>query len=258
MKFIQHLSAHSNPQFIYQEIKNLPETVSPVDAGAEGAEALAQLATVAELGNLSVQAIAEAYWNHTNRGNVLTQVNDAMGYVRGSGDRIKNFNDVLNRLATDTQLNRAFANALGIGNQPLELNTETTTVTTDPAAESATAHAPSVSLRPRPRPVPPLAQIENFETQEITVQPGDNFYRILGRFDFNQVQQDLIIQELTRQGAQPDRIYPGDVIKIEQDENRNFSVTLSRGETARNFTIAAPRVQPTIEGSAERVAFTLE
>jgi hypothetical protein len=100
--------------------------------------------------------------------------------------------------------------------------------------------------------------IESFETQEVIVKSGDNFYKILRNMGFDGNQQELIVAELGEQGAKPDLIFPDDVIKLEQSDNGTFNVTISRRDEARNFSIAAVRVQPVVEEAPERVAFSLE
>jgi|GEM_PF-5829875 len=120
MKFIQQ--AHTNPstQFVYRESQEAKENKEQPVTGAENAEELAQLGTSAELGNLSVQAITEAYWKNNNRANVLTSVNDSMGYKRGSGNRIKSFNTAVKLLGKNDALKDAFANALGLTSNSTE------------------------------------------------------------------------------------------------------------------------------------------
>jgi hypothetical protein len=63
----------------------------------------------------TAQAIMEAYGQNGNKGAILTQVNEAMGYVRGTPDRITSIHGGTQaRLVANAALRVAFGEALGL------------------------------------------------------------------------------------------------------------------------------------------------
>lgn len=244
MKFIQHIPAQVVTRSIYQEVRETKETAPPLAVGAEDAEALAQLGTSAELGELSLQAVTESYWQNTDRSSVLTQVNDDMGYKRGSADRIKSFNSAVSRIANNPELKQSFAKALGLtatiegaplgktrpqarpeGLVPESVETEVepkTVVPVEPIAKT-------------PEVVVPDAEIPAGEPHIELVQPGDGIIRVLERAGFSENDyynhmHDLIDPKLV--GG----LEVGDKFSFLEDENGAVQVKIEAPRFEHPFT----------------------
>lgn len=88
-------------------LENLSMYDEEIAAAVEAPETLSLAPTV--------EAIMEAYGKAGNKGGILTIVNDAMGYARGTSDRITSiWGNTQKRLTTDEGLRRAFGVALGL------------------------------------------------------------------------------------------------------------------------------------------------
>ena len=91
------------PEDIVEPVE--PIVVAPEEAAEVAAESVAP----------TVEAIMEAYGQNGNKGGILTQVNEAMGYARGTADRITSiWGKTQARLESDDALRSAFGVALGL------------------------------------------------------------------------------------------------------------------------------------------------